>query len=86
MEEVVKDFSFWINVIQGFFYVIGLLAAWCIFLTIQIFNLKTGLALNKQSDKTRDTAIEEVKELIKDLTIQVKELTKEIHSLELKKK
>lgn len=86
MEEVVKDFSFWIDVIKGFFYVIGLLVSWNIYLTLKVFNLKQGLALNMQMDTERGKSIDELKGMIKSLGDKLEKLTDEIHLLELKKR
>lgn len=90
MEEVVTEashnFGFWIDVIKGFFYVIGLLVYWCVFLTLKVFNLKQGLALNMHSDEERGKSIEELKGMITKLGDKLEKLTEEIHSLELRKR
>lgn len=62
--------------------IIGLINAiiipWAIWVTSSLYQLKSGLALNQQSDETRGRAIEELKTLIKDLTLEIHELTKTV--------
>lgn len=78
MEEVMKEWQFWVTVIQALSTIIGILFAWCIWITLKLFNIQEKAVTNTQTIAQINESLREIKEVLKSLQSEIHLLSLEI--------